>query len=272
LFRIAAGDSTGVFLMAGVEDLYTLVKQGKGPFRLLRKAAITILNPRAPRLPSVFKPPLRILYELRWLTVIVTRMFVGILIRHPLFQARCKSVGRRLTLEGPMPFVNGPVEITLGSDVFIGGKVAVLSGGPVTRPELIVKDRAAIGWNTVLTVGKEIVIEEDVIISYDCRISDTDGHPREADLRAGRVPPRVEDIHPVRICRYAWIGNGTHIKKGVTIGEGAVIGSNSVVITDIPPYSMAAGNPAEVYFKNYGRPANRRPKLAPDRAVDQAAV
>jgi serine acetyltransferase len=45
--------------------------------------------------------------------------------------------------------------------------------------------------------------------------------------------------------------------KGVTIGEGAVIGAHSVVISDIPPYSLAMGNPAEVYFRNFGRPSNK---------------
>ena len=80
-------------------------------------------------------------------------------------------------------------------------------------------------------------------------------HPREAGLRAQNAPVDLADIRPVRICRYAWIGNGCHIMKGVTIGEGAVIVANSVVISDIPPYSLAMGNPAEVYFRNYGRPS-----------------
>jgi acetyltransferase-like isoleucine patch superfamily enzyme len=43
----------------------------------------------------------------------------------------------------------------------------------------------------------------------------------------------------------------------VTIGEGAIVGANSVVITDIPPYCLALGNPAEIYFKNYGRPSKK---------------
>jgi acetyltransferase-like isoleucine patch superfamily enzyme len=93
-----------------------------------------------------------------------------------------------------------------------------------------------------------------VIVSYDCRISDSDAHPRDADQRAARVPPDPADIRPIRIGRKAFIGNGTHIMKGVTIGEGAVIGSNSVVISNIPPYCLALGNPAEVFIRNYGRP------------------
>jgi acetyltransferase-like isoleucine patch superfamily enzyme len=40
------------------------------------------------------------------------------------------------------------------------------------------------------------------------------------------------------------------IMKGVTIGEGAIIGANSVVVTDIPPHCIAMGNPARVIMKN----------------------
>jgi virginiamycin A acetyltransferase len=45
--------------------------------------------------------------------------------------------------------------------------------------------------------------------------------------------------------------------KGVTVGEGAVIGANSVVISDIPPYCLAMGNPAEVQSRNYRWPADK---------------
>ena len=116
-------------------------------------------------------------------------------------------------------------------------------------------DRAELGWNVSITVSREVIIEEDARVSFDCRISDSDGHPRQADLRAQHAPPDLTDIRPVRICRFAWVGNGTHVMKGVTIGEGAVIGANSVVVSDIPPYCLAMGNPAEVYFRNYGRPS-----------------
>lgn len=43
-----------------------------------------------------------------------------------------------------------------------------------------------------------------------------------------------------------WIGFGAMIRSGVTIGNGAVIGMGSVVLNDIPPYAIAAGNPAKV--------------------------
>ena len=43
-----------------------------------------------------------------------------------------------------------------------------------------------------------------------------------------------------------WIGVGAIILRGVTIGNGAVIGANSVVTKDIPPYAVAVGSPARV--------------------------
>ena len=47
--------------------------------------------------------------------------------------------------------------------------------------------------------------------------------------------------------------------KGVTIGEGAIIGVNSVVVNDIPPYCVAMGNPARVVVKNINQTAAAAP-------------
>lgn len=43
-----------------------------------------------------------------------------------------------------------------------------------------------------------------------------------------------------------WIGAGASILRGVTIGNGAVIGASSVVTKDVPPYAVVAGNPGRV--------------------------
>jgi acetyltransferase-like isoleucine patch superfamily enzyme len=42
------------------------------------------------------------------------------------------------------------------------------------------------------------------------------------------------------------IGMNTTIMPGVRIGEGAIIGANSLVVGDIPPWVIASGNPAKV--------------------------
>jgi acetyltransferase-like isoleucine patch superfamily enzyme len=54
---------------------------------------------------------------------------------------------------------------------------------------------------------------------------------------------------PIRIGRDVWVGSGSCILPGVTIGDGAVIGANSVVTQNIPPHSVVAGIPAHIVKK-----------------------
>jgi acetyltransferase-like isoleucine patch superfamily enzyme len=149
-----------------------------------------------------------------------------------------------------MPFVVGQTRISIGDDVNFFGKVDIFSGRIFDEPTLIIQNRVDIGHNVAFIVNKEIVIEDDVNVASGVTFMDTDSHPREVAERIADLPPRAEEIRPVRICKSAWIGRGSVILKGVTIGEGAVIGVNSVVVTDVPPYSVVMGNPGRVVFKN----------------------
>lgn len=240
--------------MSVFDRLILNIKRGEGPvYGSARSLARVFLRPQAPRLPKLLRPVFRGIYELHYLAIQSARVLVNVCYRHPLFQARCTSFGRNVSLDG-LPFVSGHVAIHIGDNVWLGGGIDIMAARFLENPQLIIKDGAQISWNVRITVNREVVIEENARISFDCRISDSDGHPREADLRRQDAPVDPRDIRPVRICRDAWIGNGAHIMKGVTVGEGAIVGANSVVITDVPPYSLVLGNPAEVYFKNYGRP------------------
>ncbi len=239
------------------------IKQAETPFfRGLRAIGRAVLSPSAPRIPAFLRPPLRALYGFHFAVIALWHSFRNVCYNQPLFQARCTSYGRSVVIDR-LPFVTGPVEIHIGNHCWIGGQVNVLSAYVKDKPRLVLKDYAEVGWNVTIAVAKEVIIEEHARVSFDCRISDTDGHPREADLRAKNSPVHVRDVKPVRICKHAWIGNGSFIMKGVTIGEGAVIGANSVVISDIPPYSLALGNPAEVFLRNFGRPSQRASRETP---------
>ncbi len=158
-------------------------------------------------------------------------------------------MGRNLHL-WLLPDVTGHPEIYIGNDVNLFGHLGVVSGRVLDKPRLIIEDRADIGHNVVITVNREVIIEEDVNIASEVRILDSDAHPRDPELRVAKLPPSPEEIKAVRICRRAWIGQGCYIMKGVTIGESAIIGANSVVITDIPAFSVAMGNPARVLVKD----------------------
>jgi maltose O-acetyltransferase len=70
----------------------------------------------------------------------------------------------------------------------------------------------------------------------------TAAHPLEPDIRRSGL----EYARPIRIGNDVWIGGGTIILPGVTIGDGSVIGAGSVVVHDVPAAKVVAGNPARI--------------------------
>ena len=88
---------------------------------------------------------------------------------------------------------------------------------------------------------KEINIGDNVFISHDVTIMDSDAH----QIKSGR-----EKTKAVSIGDNVWIGSKTLILKGVNIGSGAVIGAGSVVTKDVPAGCIVAGNPARVIREN----------------------
>jgi acetyltransferase-like isoleucine patch superfamily enzyme len=60
-------------------------------------------------------------------------------------------------------------------------------------------------------------------------------------------------VRPLRttIQNDVWIGERSMIRQGVTIGNGAVVGMNSVVTRDVPPFAIVAGSPARIIRKRF---------------------
>ena len=223
-------------------------KRGETPFyRTLRECARKIRSSSLP-LPRFVYPALRPVFGLHQAVWRGFYWCLGYFYVGPVFRSRCASVGKRFRISR-MPFVVGHAKIQIGDDVNFFGKVDIFSGRIFDEPMLILKDRVDIGHDVVFVVNREIVIEEDVNVASGVRFMDTDAHPRDVLERIADLPPRPEEIKPVRICRRAWIGQNSFILKGVTVGEGAIIGVNSVVLTDVPPYAVAMGNPARVVVK-----------------------
>lgn len=114
-------------------------------------------------------------------------------------------------------------------------------------------DRCFLGASH-LVCHTSIDIGDDVIMSWGVTIVDHDSHSplwteRQhdvADWMQGSKRWEAIRIAPVRIEARVWIGFGAAILRGVTIGEGAVVGACSVVTRDVPSYTVVAGNPARV--------------------------
>ena len=93
------------------------------------------------------------------------------------------------------------------------------------------------------------------MISYLVDIHDTNGHPidweerrlDEQELMAGkyRVPTKTVS-KPIVIEDDVWIGFKSTILKGVHIGRGAIVAAGSLIIEDVPAWTIVAGNPAKV--------------------------
>jgi NDP-sugar pyrophosphorylase family protein len=77
------------------------------------------------------------------------------------------------------------------------------------------------------------------MIASSAYITDSDWHDIYDRVSTGKS-------RPVIIENNVWIGDSAIICKGVVIGENSIIGAGSVVVNDIPPNTIAAGNPAKV--------------------------
>lgn len=127
-------------------------------------------------------------------------------------------------------------------------------------------DRSYIANGTKLICVDNITVGDDVLISWDCTIYDNDSHSVKFELRKNDVLHMIKSLEntgelnsnkewkdvlskPIVIKDKAWIGFGVTILKGVTIGEGSIVGARSVVTKDVPSYCVVAGNPARVVKK-----------------------
>jgi acetyltransferase-like isoleucine patch superfamily enzyme len=226
-----------------IDRFIVRIKRGETPFfRFLRRVAKGLAGSNLP-VPHFLYPLLRAVYFAHFAILYGARWTLNYFYREPLFRSRCAACGKHLSLWlGPR--IRGRPRIEVGDHVNLFGYLDIVTDPGHEGARLIIKDRADLGHNLTIVVNREIVFEEDVNIASGCTFMDSDR------WEGRQQPPGSEESLPIRICHGAWIGQNAVILKGVTVGEGAVVGVNSVVNSDIPPFSVALGNPARVVFKN----------------------
>lgn len=150
--------------------------------------------------------------------------------------------------------------VTLGSGVWLGRDCEISAG-----------NRIEVGARTSLQHRTQL--HGDVVIGAGCvgaaNLYVSSGEHGFRDTP--HLPIRVQDFHrarrpadarnrPVVIGDDCWLGINVVVMPGITIGRGCVVGSNSVVTRDLPPYTIAAGTPA--------RPLAQRLPFVPPAQLD----
>jgi acetyltransferase-like isoleucine patch superfamily enzyme len=187
---------------------------------------------------------------------------LGVLPRSPEFYIRSpwqtlrkvrQWLAARFTLRscdsvGPWTRVTGKMFIQNEGAIHIGERVQLLAhfGRSVlaTFPGGVIE----IGDRTIVNYGADICATKLVHIGADCMLG-THVIILDSDFHEIADHERVPESRPVHIGNGVWIGNRAMILPGITIGDGAVVGAGSVVMSDIPARTLAMGNPARVIKK-----------------------
>lgn len=184
----------------------------------------------------------------------LTRLFYW----EPMFRTRCAACGPGLELIGGMPQVYGDLRLEIGHDVTLHGRATFAAGKIASRPTLRVGDHSHLGYQLDIAVGARVDIGSRVMIASRVALLGYDFHPLDPVRRANHEPPESGGAERITIGDDVWIGMNCIVLKGVTIGEGAVIGAGSLVTRDVPAWSLAAGQPARVLRSlDQYRPAGR---------------
>ncbi len=165
----------------------------------------------------------------------------------PMFRYRCAHVGKGLYFESKFPLISGYGTVNVGDNVTIGRDVNfAVSYKVMENPTITIGDNVYLGFQTCFFCADRITVGNRVLIAAGVHIYDNNNHPLDPVERADNKPVEKENISPVTIGNDVWIGSGSCILKGVTIGDGAVVALRSVVTKDVPPMAIVAGNPAKV--------------------------
>ena len=147
----------------------------------------------------------------------------------------------------------GSQNLAINEHCHIRGEIVVFQSGRIR-----IGSHTYIGMGSRVWCRQGISIGSHVLISHYVDIHDTNSHSmnwkqrrlEQIELFENRQILSSSDIEiessQVIIEDDAWIGLKATILKGVRIGRGAVVGANSVVTKDAPPYTLVAGNPARV--------------------------
>lgn len=138
--------------------------------------------------------------------------------------------------------------VHIGARTLIGRQITLSVGygpGDAGLPErgLVIGDRCVLGARTSLTAHTSIELGDDVWCGQDVFVSDASHGYQDASLPIGR---QLGHHQPVFIGSGSWIGHGSIILPGTTIGRNVVVAAGSVVRGTVDDRAVVGGAPARV--------------------------
>ena len=144
----------------------------------------------------------------------------------------------------PPSRVSLPESIFLGDDVTILERsfLSVVAAVPGITPKLTIGDRTNIGAQCHVACVGEVEIGAEVLTAARIFIGDT--YHRYEDPTMPVLDQPMAPPEKVTIGRGSFLGIGSAVLMGVTVGEHAYIGAGAVVTADVEPHTLVVGNPA----------------------------
>ena len=148
--------------------------------------------------------------------------------------------------------VRGGKYIELGEDVTLNfyarlEAVDAYSTGQTFTPQMILGDHVIVQALCHIGCINKVVVGKYTSLGQRTYVTDhIHGEVTKENMDIPHTQRNLYSKGPVIIGEYVQIGENCSIMPGVTIGDHSIIGANSVVTKDIPPYSIAAGVPAKV--------------------------
>lgn len=144
--------------------------------------------------------------------------------------------------------ITGKKNMTIGAECAFGPgtELETLDShfSQILNPNLVIGNHVRMTARCRITCAGNITIGNDVLMAPEVFITD---HSHGMDpTKQGGYSPQPLIVKDVTIGEGAWLGQRVCALPGVTIGAHSIIGANSVVTHDIPPYCIAVGSPAKV--------------------------
>lgn len=154
------------------------------------------------------------------------------------------SFGAHSVIEPPVR-LGGERWIDVGAGVFVGaGSWLQVLDGPRRSPAIVLGDGTSIVGGCVISAAQSVVLGRKVLVARNAYLAD---HMHAFDETTRAVLDQgIDRVAPIVVGDGAWLGENVVVGPGVRIGRGAVIGANSVVLADVPDFSVAVGAPARV--------------------------